>query len=221
MICGGHSNDVSRKEITLANDMNSRTVEGLLAFWDYLKEKHFLGTDTVGSWKTAITKVFEGVDGEDYLAVDLASVDMEAHLRRFQVAEGRKYNPDTITIYGRRIRNAIDAQQHYIETGQVPTFKTGGTKSQNGGTKSQNGGTASKAKRSTGTKAVATEPNPPSGDLIEFPFPLRTGQMARFHLPAQGLHPKDVDRASAFLRSLQFEEQKQIPERTGEEEIAA
>ena len=78
MIPDGHSTYISRKEITLANDMNSRTVEGLLAFCDYLKEKHFLGADTVGSWKTAITKVFEGVDGDDYLAADLASVDLDS-----------------------------------------------------------------------------------------------------------------------------------------------
>lgn len=214
MIPDGHSTYISRKEITLANDMNSRTVEGLLAFCDYLKEKHFLGADTVGSWKTAITKVFEGVDGDDYLAADLASVDLDSHLRRFQVAEGRKYNPDTITIYGRRIRNAIDAQQHYVETGQVPSFKTGGSKG-------QNGGAASKAKSSTTPKGATKQTPPPAADLIEFPFPLRNGQMARFHLPPQGLHPKDVDRASAFLRSLQLEEQKQIPERTGEDEIAA
>jgi hypothetical protein len=61
-------------------------------------------------------------------------------------------------------------------------------------------------------------PTPP-GELVEFPFPLRTGQMARLLLPSQGLHPKDADRMSAFRRTLQYEEQKQLPERTGEDEV--
>lgn len=195
-------------------NMNSQTVEGLLAFLDYLKEKHFLSANSVEGLKTAVKKVFEGVDGENAGAVELAELDLDAYLRRFQVAEGRNYKPDTIAVYGRRIKQAIEAQRHYIETGDVPSFKTAGSKS-------QNSGMVPKAKRSTGTKAAEKQANPPVGDLIEFPFPLRTGQMARFYLPAQGLHPKDVDRASAYLRSLQFEEQKQIPERTGEEDIAA
>lgn len=198
----------------MAADMNSQTVEGLLSFLDYLKEKHFLGANSVEGLKTAVKKVFEGVDGANAATVQLTDLDLDGYLRRFQVAEGRNYKPDTIAVYGRRIRQAIDAQRHYIETGDVPTFKTSGSKS-------QNGGTAPKAKRSTGTKTPAKQTTPPAGDLIEFPFPLRTGQMARFHLPAQGLHPKDVDRASAFLRSLQFEEQRQIPEHAGEEDIAA
>jgi hypothetical protein len=152
-------------------DMNSQTVEGLLSFLDYLKEKHFLGSNTVEGLKTAVKKVFEGVEGENAARVQLTDLDLDGYLRRFQVAEGRNYKPDTIAVYGRRIRQAIDAQRHYIETGDVPTFKASGSRS-------QNGGTATKTKRSTATKTTAKQANPPAADLIEFPFPLRTGQMA-------------------------------------------
>jgi hypothetical protein len=102
----------------------------------------------------------------------LTTVDLESYLRRFQIAEGRGYKAETIAVYGKRIRYAMDAQRHYIDTGDLPTFKTGGVKS-------QNGGTAQKAKRSNATKADVKQPDPPAGELIEFPFPLRTGQMAR------------------------------------------
>jgi hypothetical protein len=196
-------------------DMNSQTVEGLLAFCDYLKEKHYLGTNTVEGWKTAIKKVFEGVEGDAHGAVQLTGLDLDSYLRRFQVAEGRGYKTETIGVYGRRIKNAIEAQQHYLDTGDVPTFKTGAIRSKDNGEAAK-----PKPKQSTPAKRE-TKSGQETGDLIEFPFPLRTGQMARLHLPPQGLHPKDADRMSAFLRTLQLEEQRQLPEKTGEEQEAA
>jgi len=51
-------------------------------------------------------------------------------------------------------------------------------------------------------------------------FPLRSGEMAQLQLPAR-LQREDADRLSAFLRTLQVETQKEIPERTGEEAQAA
>lgn len=198
-------------------DMNSRTVEGLLVFSDYLKEKHFLTSNTVEGWKTAIKKVFEGVDGDAAGTVSIADLDLDAYLRRFQVAAGRGYRPETITVYGRRIRQAMEAQRQYVETGQVPTFKTGGAK---GPAKSQSSGGA-KAVKSSASAPVDTPLTPSTEELVEFPFPLRNGVMAKLQLPARGLDPKDADRMSAFLRTLQFEEQKQIPEKTSQDALAA
>lgn len=198
-------------------DINSRTVDGLLSFSDYLKEKHFLGANTVEGWKTAIKKVFEGVDGEAAGSVETDGLDLDAYLRRFQVAEGRNYKPDTIAVYGRRIRQAIEAQRHYVDTGQVPSFKTAGVK-------------AAPAKPQTKAKpspvaAVAASPADDTaanatGQLVKFPFPLRSGVMAEVYLPARGIDPKDTDRLCAFIRALQFEEQRQLP-RGEDEELAA
>lgn len=199
-------------------DMNSRTVEGLLAFLDYLKEKHFLAPNSVEGLKTAVKKVFEGVDGANASAVQLADLDLDGYLRRFQVAEGRNYRPETIAVYGRRIKQAIEAQRHYVETGDVPTFKTAGTKAAPG--KSSGTGSVPNGKKSKSMPAAATPLSEPTAELVEFPFPLRGGVMAKLHLPAR-LDAEDVTRISQFVRTLSFEPQKQIPERTGEDELAA
>lgn len=199
-------------------DINSRTVDGLLSFSDYLKEKHFLGSNTVEGWKTAVKKVFEGVDGETAGSVEIDGLDLDSYLRRFQVAEGRNYKPDTIAVYGRRIRQAIEAQRHYVDTGQVPSFKTAGVKPASTGTET-------KPKRSRAGAATAGQADEDiadtTGQLVKFPFPLRIGVMAELRLPARGLDPKDTDRLCAFIRALQFEEQRQLPRGDNDEELAA
>jgi hypothetical protein len=189
-------------ETHIMADMNSRTVEGLLAFLDYLKEKHFLAPNSVEGLKTAVKKVFEGVDGANASAVQLADLDLDGYIRRFQVAEGRNYRPETIAVYGRRIKQAIEAQRHYVDTGDVPTFKTAGTKAAPG--KSSGTGSAPNGKKSKSMPAAATPLSEPTAELVEFPF-----------------DAEDVTRISQFVRALSFEPQKQIPERTGEDELAA
>jgi hypothetical protein len=199
-------------------DMESRTVEGLMAHCDWLKEKHYLGDSAVEGWKTAIKKVFEAVEGETFAQFDLSNLDLDEYLDRFQRAAGSAYKSETVAVYGRRIRNAIEAQLYYIEHRKPPAFRGGARTAENG-----EGKTKAKARPKATLADAPNSQRIPAGELIEFPFPLRTGQMARLHLPPQGLHPKDADRMSAFLRTLQYEEQKQLPERTGEDgvEVAA
>lgn len=193
-------------------DINSRTVSGLLNFSDYLKEKHFLGANTVEGWKTAIKKVFEGVDGDAAATIELDGLDLDSYLRRFQVAEGRNYKPDTITVYGRRIRQAIEAQRHYVETGQVPSFNTAGSKAAPARPQPR----AKLTPDATATVGTGGG-NDLVGQLVRFPFPLRSGVMAEVHLPARGLDPKDTDRLCAFIRALQLEEQRQLPRGEGDQ----
>jgi hypothetical protein len=50
---------------------------------------------------------------------------------------------------------------------------------------------------------------------MEYPFPLRGGQMAQLRLPTR-LDKSDAERLCVFIRTLPMEEQAQIPRRTGE-----
>lgn len=72
-------------------------------------------------------------------------------------------------------------------------------------------------------KQVATQvdtpvPSPaaaPNGaDLIDYPFPLRSGQVANLRLPKR-LEKKDSERLGAFLETLVLEPQREIPAATG------
>lgn len=58
-----------------------------------------------------------------------------------------------------------------------------------------------------------------SDNLVKFPFPLRSGEMAELVLPRE-LHSEDADRITHFLRALQMEPQKALPERAEDREAA-
>jgi hypothetical protein len=205
--------------------METRTVEGLMLYTDWLKDKGYQGGSATESWKSATKVVFETVEPDGWGAISLEGLDLDDYIRRFQTLAGAKYRAETITVYRRRIQNAIEAQAYYVEHGKPPSFKRGNPRSENGSAAGdgQKPATKTKAKAGKVDTAPADTQQEQHGDLVAFPFPLRNGQMARLHLPARGLHPKDADRMSAFLRSLQMDEQPQIPERTGsgEEELAA
>lgn len=199
-------------------DMNSRTVDGLLGYCDWLKEKHYLGPSAVEGWKTAIKKVFEMVEGEGYGSFDLSNFDFDGYMRRFQLAAGSAYKHETVGVYGRRIRNAIDAHEHYLTHGRPPAFRGSATRSK------QAADAATKKAAAKAGKSSKTAGTPPKSDdtrgrsgaeFFDLIYPLASGPMVEMRLPKR-MSKTDVDRLSAVLRTLQSEEQAQIPERTGE-----
>jgi hypothetical protein len=198
----------------LGSVMQNRTVEGLLAYCDWLIDKGYASIAQVDPWRTATRKVFETVEGEDYVSFDLSGIDLADYLSRFQTLAGSQYKAESIVTYGRRVRNAMDAHEHYLNTGKAPTFRRGDSSPAK----------ASETKPRPATAAPAALPPgeaPSSGpSVVEFPFPLRGGQIAQLRLPTR-LDKSDVDRLSAFLRTLQAEEQPQLPRRAGDTEALA
>jgi len=201
----------NKGEITVGPPIQSRSVEGLLAYCDWLADKGYATVAQVDPWRTATRKVFETVEGDGYASLDLTNVDLDDYLARFQTLAGAQYKSESIATYGRRVHNAMDAHEHYLTTGRPPTFKRGGSSSKKDGD--------AKPKAVKASPAQAQAPVQLAGigavGLVDFPFPLRGGQMAQLRLPTR-LDKTDVDRLSAFLRTLQSEEQAQIPRRTGE-----
>jgi hypothetical protein len=175
-----------------------------------LADKGYATVAQIDPWRTAIRKVFETVEGDSYPSLDLTNVDLDDYLPRFQTLAGAQYKSESIVTYGRRLRNAMDAHDHYLSMGRPPTFKRGGSSPKKDGDAkpkaAANGGAQPQVHVQAGLSVVG---------LVEFPFPLRSGQMAQLRLPTR-LDKTDVDRLSAFLRTLQSEEQAQIPRRTGE-----
>lgn len=200
----------------MSTDMSSQTVGGLMAYCDWLKDKGYQGASATDSWKSAAKMVFETVEPDNYESISLDGLDVDDYMSRFQTLAGSKLRAETVTVYGRRIRLAMDAHAYYLEHGKPPSFKRGTPRT-------EANGSAAKPRPAGKRSRTSESPGQSGGKLVEFPFPLRDGQMAKLHLPSYGLHPKDADRMSAFLRALQFEEQRQLPERTGvdDEEIAA
>jgi GH24 family phage-related lysozyme (muramidase) len=200
--------------------LQSRTPGGAIAFSEYLAGKGYATTAQVNPWRTAIQKVFETVEGEGWEQLDLASIDLDEYLRRFQTLAGAQYKAESITAYGRRIKNAIEAHEHYLSTGKPPTFRAGPRKA-----KADEAASLSKApvvnleSKATPKAAPPAVPGTPSDGMVDFPYPLGDGRMVTLRLPPR-LKSDDVNRITAFIRTLQDDsaEPRQIPRRTGEDE---
>jgi hypothetical protein len=202
---------INRRDVPMGAVMQNRTVEGLLAYCDWLVDKGYATVAQVDPWRTATRKVFETVEGEEYASLDISGIDLADYLARFQTLAGSQYKSESIVTYGRRLRNALDAHEHYLSTGRPPTFRRGGSSPKKEGEAKPGAAAVAPAQGPAQTLSVA------GPGLVEFPFPLRGGQMAQLRLPTR-LDKSDVDRLSAFLRTLQAEEQPQIPRRTGEDD---
>jgi hypothetical protein len=197
----------------MSGKINSKTVEGLMEFCEYLADKGLATRRTMENWRTATRTVFTAVEGEDFGTVDLSDLDLDGFLARFGTLTRGKYKPESLAAYESRVRNAVDAYLEYVESGQTPKLR--------------------KPNRMTGAAARTVAPEKPAngessgaqngqsnGDLMRFPFPLHDGTVATLQLPRR-LRKDDADRLSAFLRTLQTESQAQIPEHTGEQAKAA
>jgi hypothetical protein len=114
---------MSADEIGSDVSIQSRTPGGALVYCDYLLDKGYATASQVNPWKTAIQKVFETVEGQDWISVDLTAVDLDEYIARFRTLAGAQYKAESITAYARRIHNALDAHEHYVETGRPPSFR--------------------------------------------------------------------------------------------------
>jgi hypothetical protein len=195
-------------------DLTHNTIEGLLAYCDWLVEKGYATSAQVEPWKTAVKKVFHTVEGEDYGSLSLDGLDLDDYFGRFRKLAAGQYKHESMTAYEARVRRAIEAHAHFLEHGRPPTFRQV-TKRTNGDGEAVNG-----TKPKTAKPAKAAAPTPVGSEFFDLEYPLETGSMALLRLPKR-MSKADVDRLSTVLRTLQVEDQKQIPERTGEDALAA
>ena len=194
-------------------EMQDRTVVGLLAYCDWLRKGGYQTANTVEAWKVAIKKLFGTVEPDKYESISLEGVDLDDWVERFRVLAQKDYKAETITVYGKRVRNAIDAHEYYLQNRMPPTFRKAASRNRKGpedspkSTYKANGGSGSEEK----PKVVPITPLPE--DSFEFDYPLAVNRTAHLRLPKQ-MTRREIDRLCAVIQTL--EEVPQIPEQTGQ-----
>ena len=158
------------------------TVDGLLAFLDYLIDKGYATAPAVHPLRVASKIIFSKMQGDGYGSFDVQTFDPDDLMDRFERRFVGEYKTESLTSYRQRLKRAVGAYREFLENG-------------NGNGESH-------------TADV-------SGSLIDYPFPLRSGAVAHLRLPLK-LEKADADRLGAFLRTLVFEPQLEIPEVTSE-----
>jgi hypothetical protein len=193
-----------------STEMTTRTVGGLLAYCDWLREKGYQSPNAVEAWKVAIKKVFETVEPNGYETISLEGLDLDDYVRRFRTLAASQYKAETISVYERRVMNGIEAHEYYLANGKPPAFRKGAPRQKDAGTApAVKKSAAAKPGRSTPLAAVPSE-------RYEFSYPMSYG-MAHISLPMR-LSRRDIDRLTTVLGTL--EEQPQIPEHTEERDAA-
>jgi hypothetical protein len=193
--------------------VGSGTVDGLMAFFDFLIQKKIATASAVTPLRSAAKQVFELVEGTDDIgSMDVRGLEVENYLDRFQVGaiQTGRYKPESIQAYRKRFTRGVDYYRTYLTTGAVPKI---GIRS----SVTRNNKPPSPAK----TSAVAAEEHvpavsPPSADTegsgrhISYPFPLQGGGIATLHLPVR-LEKADAERLATFIRTLVIEPQRELP----------
>lgn len=198
-------------------DINQTTIGGTSTFLEWMVSKGYGTESQVGPWRIALKQVFSTVEGtEDYATFDWSGIDLDDYLERFQRIAGANYKTESIVAYGRRVRNALEAHKHYLETGRAPASKPAAPRRK----KSEQSATAASGNSGSVTPigtAAPSGPTPP--EMVTFPYPLSDGRMITLTMPPR-LTAGDVTRITTFIRTLQDDTpaQRQLP--PGEREAA-
>jgi hypothetical protein len=179
----------------------SGTADGLIAFLDWAARTGELSANTAAAYKTAVTRVLE-IDGEAWADTSVRELDVSRQMDRFARLRASRYNPTSLRSYGNRLSAAVTHYLKYLDdpatfrAANPSTPRAKGSEKAVRRTARDGSGSASVADTSrTGTSRIA------SGDLVQYPFPLRAGVMAYFSLP-RDLSRTEAQRIAAFIASL-------------------
>ena len=165
--------------------------------------------ETISPWKSAAKQVFSTMEGDDFEAVDVRTFDVDEYMGRFENRSIGKYSSDSLRAYRQRFKKAVEAYRAYLAD---PNWRPPAPRRSQRSQKA-NGDSAKRPKpgaRTTPDVPMDIPSASPSTALIAYPFPLKNGQMAQLHLPAQGLDKEDADRLTHFIRALVFDQQAQL-----------
>jgi hypothetical protein len=185
-------------------NMRDGTAEGLVAFLDWMIAKGLVKSATGNSYKSAALKVFE-VEGEGWRSVDVRTLDVESLLHRFENVSGHNYTPGSLTTYRGRFERALEQYLAFLES---PSAFRPSVSPRRRVVNSADEAAAPVPEVPPAASTVRNELVPPDrhlSDLIEYTFPLRSGDTAYFRLP-RTFASTEVDRMVGFLRALAMDD---------------
>ncbi len=167
-----------------------RTGRALVDHWNWAAEKGVMNKNTAAGLRAACTQVLGALG--DWESVDIETLDVEDALTRFQNLKKKDFKPAVLETYKRRFRQAVTSYLAYLQDpgGWKPrTVDRSSTRENRNDTV-----------RAVDTTTTSQHELPQTG-FVEYPYPLRDGQIARLVLP-RDLSTSEVKRLSAFLKTL-------------------
>jgi hypothetical protein len=165
-----------------------------------------MASRTAEAYRSAATRIL-AIDGEDWLGTDLRSIDVDMQMDRFVRLEGTNFKPETLQTYKSRVRSAIGEYLRYIDNPKSyrrptsPRSERQRTSNRGGSSRLGSGGSDTGVPPQTEDRPAADGAVGDRPNLVKYPFPLRSGQMAYFELP-RDLSRAEAQRMAAFIASL-------------------
>jgi hypothetical protein len=188
--------------------MLSGTGDGLLLFLTFLVEKGYATENSVAALRSAVRQVLSTVAGDTFGDVNVLDLDPDEYMDRFENRALGKYKQESLASYRSRFKKAIDAYRKYL-TDKKPPSLGGRTRRPRTSPKAASETPHAPEEQQKSNQAPVLAPPGPT-TLIDYPFPLRSGQVGHLRLP-MNLDRSDADRLGAFLRTLVLEPQKELP----------
>jgi hypothetical protein len=183
------------------------TGKDFVEHWTWAADRGLLNRDTARGLKAAVLRVLK-IEGDDWEAIDVRSMDEDGLLDRFEVLEKKGFTPDSLSAYRSRFKKARALYLSYLENprGYKPTFRAAPERADKGD------GAPTKPKK---TKEPTVPPDPlgTGPKMIRYPFPVRSGVMAELLLPVD-LQKSEAKRLSAFMESVAAEPTLMLPPKT-------
>jgi hypothetical protein len=182
------------------------SASGAIEFVDWLVDKGYATSSAVSPWRSAMRQVFTAIEGDDLDDVDVRKLDIDEYFDRFENMAGTNYKVESLGSYRSRFRKAIEAYRGYLDNKRTPTFRASARRNSPSVAPKSSGkpsaGTGAGKGTAEGSERHAD--SSPAG-LVEYPFPLEAGGMARLRLPAR-LNRSDAERLGAFIQTLVFDD---------------
>ena len=166
------------------------TGKAFVQHWNWAAEKGVMNKNTAAGLRAACTQVLSVL--ENWEAVDIQSLNLDDVLSRFQNLKKKDFKPHVLETYKRRFKQALTSYLSYLN--DPSSWKaTSAERSPRKERASSGGGDVE--------QVVTTRGPIPASGLVEYPFPLRDGQIVRLVLPCD-LKKSEVKRLSAFMSTL-------------------
>jgi hypothetical protein len=175
-------------------DMESNG-KSFVEHWNWAAEKGLMNRNTANALRAAATQVLS--IEENWEAIDIASIDVEELLKRFEHLRGKNFKPESLNSYKRRFRLAVASYFDYARnpSGWKPTTQERQVRRDKNGTKRP----SIEQLPLTGSSDISIKPV--GEGFVDYPFPLRQGLIVQLRLPTD-LKLAEVKRLTAFMTTV-------------------
>lgn len=175
---------------------DQRSLDALVRFLDYLKDKGLLKANTAASRKAAVQKILSELSEEEQQ--DVTSLNLDDVMSRFANLQGQNYTPDSLTAYKSRLKSTLDDFDGYLKNpmGFRPQLQSRSSSVKRDVPQKQ----PAKARDAERESFRDDDIQPP--DVVTLPIPVRADLIVRVHGLPFDLTVAEANKIAAVIKAM-------------------